>query len=630
MKKTHASGQKTDSIGIDGMVCTGCEKIIARHVQKVPGVVHVAAHYGKGICEVTYDGQTETYDRIRSAIEEKGYACKDGSSSGVSDALPIIGVLALVAGAYLAIAPFMESYAPSIGKDISIPLLFVVGAFTGFHCIAMCGGFVVSYAARKGSSYISHVKYGLAKTLSYGFFGAVFGLLGSFFTFTPLLRGVAAVIAGLFLILFGLNMLGVNLLRSLRLSTPTFVSSRIQSTNSPTSIGLLNGLMIACGPLQAIYLLAAASGSPYYGAIYLVSFGLGTLPLLLGFGVITSFLSIKMTKKILKYSGAVVLLLGLVMINRGIALTGTGYDVNTVVANAAPTVMQSPSGDAVEMDAEGSQVIRMNVTAYGWQPDRFILKTGVPVKWIIDGQQITSCNSAIQVPKYGLKFDIKKGMQTITFTPAEAGTVPWSCWMGMIPGTFIVRDDVAAKGGPVAQSQAAWSAPAPTTTASGSPSTTTAVGQKNAGSEGYQTIHMNVTASGWQPNTFVLKAGVPVKWVIDGQQLTGCNSGIKVPSLGLQFDIKKGQQTVEFTPDKAGTVPWSCWMGMIKGNFIVKENVDLTDAAQVKNALAEAPAAPSGGSCGCGGTGGCGMMGGGGLGSGAQAKPSSGCGCGMM
>ena len=115
----------------------------------------------------------------------------------------------------------------------------------------------------------------------------------------------------------------------------------------------------------------------------------------------------------------------------------------------------------------------------------------------------------------------------------------------------------------------------------------------------YQTIYMNVTGAGWQPSTFVLKKGVPVKWVINGQQLNGCNNGIKVPSLGLQFNIKAGEQTIEFTPNQAGTIQWSCWMGMIQGQFIVKDNIDVSDPGQVKLALDSAPAVAKS-ACGCG------------------------------
>jgi len=37
---------------------------------------------------------------------------------------------------------------------------------------------------------------------------------------------------------------------------------------------------------------------------------------------------------------------------------------------------------------------------------------------------------------------------------------------------------------------------------------------------------------------------------------------------------KKGENTIEFTPTEAGTIPWSCLMGMIQGSFIVKDNID--------------------------------------------------------
>jgi len=130
-------------------------------------------------------------------------------------------------------------------------------------------------------------------------------------------------------------------------------------------------------------------------------------------------------------------------------------------------------------------------------------------------------------------------------------------------------------------------------------------------STSFQEIRMNVTSAGWIPNKFVLKKGVPVKWVIDGQKLNGCNSGIQVPSLGLRFSIKPGLQTIEFTPTEAGTIPWSCWMGMIKGTFLVKDDIDLSNANDVSKELSKIQNPPSGGSCG-GGGGGCGCGGGGG------------------
>jgi hypothetical protein len=226
-------------------------------------------------------------------------------------------------------------------------------------------------------------------------------------------------------------------------------------------IGLLNGLMIACGPLQAIYVMAAGTGSMIEGAKLLLIFGLGTLPVMLGFGYFASFISSKMTHKILKASGAIVIILGLLMLNNGLVLTGSGFDFKSVVSSislvsAAPSItagtgntLTPGTGASTTADnniavlKDGYQEIRMTVDSRGYTPNKFILKTGVPVHWIIDGKQLTNCNRAIQVPAYGLKFDVEQGEQTIEFNPTDAGTIRWSCWMGMIQGTFIVQDDLS-------------------------------------------------------------------------------------------------------------------------------------------------------------------------------------------
>jgi sulfite exporter TauE/SafE len=317
----------------------------------------------------------------------------------------------------------------------------------------MCGGFVVSYTAKDAQEerkpHWSHVMYGAGKVASYTIMGAAFGLLGSIVAFTPQLRGFAGILAGIFLVLFGLKMLNLfPMLRKLQLKTPGFVSKLSgKSSKSPLVIGLLNGLMIACGPLQAIYIMAAGTGSVLEGAKMLFVFGLGTLPVMLGFGYFASFVSSKLTHRLLKASGILVIVMGLLMVNTGLALTGSGYDMRSIVKGAElakggtpESTSSQPENAAVQKD--GYQEIRMDVVRNGWKPDTFILKKGVPVHWIINGKEVLSCNGGIQVPKYNLKFKINEGEQVIEFTPTESGVVPWSCWMGMIPGTFIVVDDL--------------------------------------------------------------------------------------------------------------------------------------------------------------------------------------------
>lgn len=453
---------KTDKFIAKGTTCESCSKIIIKQTKKVEGVKEATFSYEKESGEITYDETKTNIDEILFKIEEKGYEClildeepeikktkknkittNQRNTNIVGWSVGIIGTIVLI---YFLSTIIEGIKLPQISAGMSYGLILIVGLLTGFHCVAMCGGFVISYCAKDAKegrkSYFSHFQYGFGKTISYTIIGALFGLLGSFIAFTPKIRGIAGLLAGLFLILFGLKMLNIfPKLRRLGIHTPKgvgkFVAKNQKNTKSPLIIGLLNGLMIACGPLQAIYIMAAGTGSAIEGAKILFLFGLGTLPILLSFGFITSIISRKATTKLLKASAFVVILLGLIMLNRGFALTGSGYDTNSI---ATSITAKSESENANIKIVDGYQIINMEVTASGWNPDKFVLKKDVPVKWEINAKQITGCNRAIQVPAYNLEFDLVQGKQTIEFTPTKSGVVPWSCWMGMIPGTFIVQE----------------------------------------------------------------------------------------------------------------------------------------------------------------------------------------------
>lgn len=451
----------------EGMHCKSCEKIIRKQIMKVDGVKDCGIDYASQDGWVTLDPEKTDIDTILDSIDEKGYECKlyektdapprRSVTRHLKPAVLTLGLLVILFGGYqLAENTLGIGIFPEVGQTTSLALLFVLGLLTGFHCIGMCGGFVMSYTSKNASNREarsrfprllnakSHIEYGSGKMISYTVIGALFGLIGSVFVFTPLIRGVAAILAGIFLMIFGINMLNIfPALRRVRIPQPGFVSRLSvggKGESGPLKIGLLNGLMIACGPLQALYIYAAGTGSMAEGAMALFAFGAGTLPILFGFGMFASYVSKTMTHKILKVSGIIVLVLGIVMLNRGLALTGTGLDTNSIFASVS--ALSTSQDISYSLSADGYQEIRMEVNRYGWDPDRFVLKKGVPVRWIINGKEINGCNNAIQVPKLGLEFDIKRGEQVIEFTPEEEGVIPFSCWMGMIPGVFIVKDDI--------------------------------------------------------------------------------------------------------------------------------------------------------------------------------------------
>jgi sulfite exporter TauE/SafE len=70
-----------------------------------------------------------------------------------------------------------------------------------------------------------------------------------------------------------------------------------------------------------MYVAAAGTGSVVQGAILLLAFAAGTLPLLVGVGIATGFFSYRFTMRAVRVSAIIVILLGALMINRGVAMS---------------------------------------------------------------------------------------------------------------------------------------------------------------------------------------------------------------------------------------------------------------------------------------------------------------------
>ena len=69
-------------------------------------------------------------------------------------------------------------------------------------------------------------------------------------------------------------------------------------------------------------LLAAVSGNPFRGAGLMLIFGLGTLPAMLGFGFSATLLSLTWRSQLYRVAAILVVLVGLQLTMRGLALGG--------------------------------------------------------------------------------------------------------------------------------------------------------------------------------------------------------------------------------------------------------------------------------------------------------------------
>lgn len=86
---------------------------------------------------------------------------------------------------------------------------------------------------------------------------------------------------------------------------------------------------------------------------------------------------------------------------------------------------------------------------------------------------------------------------------------------------------------------------------------------------GKQEIKMIVDASGYNPNYFQVKRGVPVRWIIEGKNVLGCQGYFVVKQLGINQALKPGENIFEFTPKDNEPIYFSCGMGMYKGEIEV-------------------------------------------------------------
>lgn len=86
-----------------------------------------------------------------------------------------------------------------------------------------------------------------------------------------------------------------------------------------------------------------------------------------------------------------------------------------------------------------------------------------------------------------------------------------------------------------------------------------------------QVVKMKELANGYSPNSFTIKKGIPVKWVVDAQAPYSCAASISMPKFNIRKNLVKGENIIEFTPKETGRIPFSCSMGMYTGVFNVVE-----------------------------------------------------------
>ncbi|MCG3113323.1 MAG: cadmium-translocating P-type ATPase [Candidatus Manganitrophus sp. SB1] len=104
----------------------------------------------------------------------------------------------------------------------------------------------------------------------------------------------------------------------------------------------------------------------------------------------------------------------------------------------------SKQGKAAAIQA-GVQEVTIRVEG-AYQPNRVVVKAGMPVRLKFDRREGTDCSNRVVLPDFGISLALPAFAATsVEFTPQKPGEYPFSCAMNMYRGTLVVEPDEKMK-----------------------------------------------------------------------------------------------------------------------------------------------------------------------------------------
>lgn len=456
----------TTKVCLDGMTCRACEITVEQQWKNIPGVHKVDVNSHTGIAQIVHDKNEMVHvSDLQKALSDKKYIVRSFEEKRTAfqaeqpSFIRILGLFALVffLGALLRKLGIF-SFGTAVTQSMSFAAAVVLGLVAGTSsCLAVSGGLLLSCAAKFNERYRTGSAndrfrpvflFVLGRVIGYGFLGGLVGLLGSAFTFSPILTGGLIILAAFFMILMGFDMLNISpkWLKACMPRMPKAISRRVMDADGKDRWFmpfLLGGgtFFLPCGFTQALQVYALTTGSFWQSALMLAGFAVGTSPALLALGWASSSLKGKAGKFFFQFSGALVIVLGIWNIQNGFALAGfRAPDFRSVTVDTTAQVVQNAMDDPNVNVVDGVQQIEMSLTGtkpYYRPSNEYTVKAGVPVRLQINGGG-SGCRAFFQIPKLGISEELSGEKTVMDFTPKKPGSYTFTCSMGMYRGTLNV------------------------------------------------------------------------------------------------------------------------------------------------------------------------------------------------
>ena len=289
---------KTYTFHVIGMHCNACVLMTESEIGDLPNVSRVKTSLQHASIEVTGDFGARTPSEIAELLTEKvidkGYTITTKEEKGTTPHWSDFRIAIPVALAFLIFFVLLQKagLVNLIGSEgVTLGTAFVIGIVASLStCMAVVGGIVLSLSAtfaKEGSTVKPQVLFHVGRIVSFFILGGVIGAIGSSFTLHATGTFVLSFLIGIVMLILGINLLDVfSWAKKLQPSMPKFLSkhalavSKANHTITPVLVGVAT-FFLPCGFTQSMQLYTLSTGSFLTGGLTMLSFALGTLPVLL-------------------------------------------------------------------------------------------------------------------------------------------------------------------------------------------------------------------------------------------------------------------------------------------------------------------------------------------------------------
>ena len=198
-----------------------------------------------------------------------------------------------------------------------------MGVAGSLHCAGMCSPLVMTVTNRRSSGISNRLLYNLGRITTYGVLGAIVATIGYVLPLSGF-QNLLSLTLGLTLIALALvgttgvriPVLTAALARLMGVLKKAF--SKILYQKNPGSLlllGSLNGLL-PCGLTLLALSFCITLQTPAEGFVYMFIFGIGTLPIMLGFVSVIGFVKTRLNWNIKAVTTGLMVLSGVLLIAR--------------------------------------------------------------------------------------------------------------------------------------------------------------------------------------------------------------------------------------------------------------------------------------------------------------------------